>query len=310
VAPVGALDLLPDLAAPLLPRCRFPARGMAVTCAVSGGPDSLALLALAVAAGCDVTAVHVDHQMRPGSAAEADVVAAAAAALGAAMRTERVDAGGPGPNVEERARRARHAVLPRGCLLGHTADDQAETMLLNLMRGAGLDGLAAMAPDDRRPILALRRSETVELCAGLGFEPVRDPSNDDPAIRRNRVRHEVLPLLTDVAGRDVVPVLARQAALLRDASELLRRKAVDLDPTDAAALRAASPPLARVSVRRWLRSCSPDEHPPDAATVERVLAVARLQQRATDVHSGWRVERTRGRLRLVPPPVPGAPSVR
>jgi tRNA(Ile)-lysidine synthase len=201
-------------------------------------------------------------------------------------------------------------VLPPGTLLGHTADDQAETMVLNLMRGAGLDGLAAMAPDARRPILALRRRETEALCDALGFEPVRDPSNDDPALRRNRVRHEVLPLLADVAGRDVVPVLARQAGLLRDASEVLRATAPDLDPTDAAALAAAPRPLARVTVRRWLRSCSPEGHPPDAATVERVLAVARLDQRATDVHSGWRVARTGGRLRLVPPAVPGPPPVR
>ncbi|MGZ4681804.1 MAG: tRNA lysidine(34) synthetase TilS [Acidimicrobiales bacterium] len=305
----GALDALPELAAPLLARCRFPAAGTAVTCGVSGGPDSLALLALAVAAGCEVTAMHVDHQLRPGSAAEADVVAGVAAALGAAMRAERVDVG-TGPNVEARARRARHAVLPPGTLLGHTADDQAETMVLNLMRGAGLDGLAAMAPDARRPILALRRRETVALCDALGFEPVLDPSNDDPAMLRNRVRHEVLPLLADVAGRDVVPVLARQAGLLRDAAEVLRRKAPDLDPTDAAALRAAPLPIARVSVRRWLRSCSPEEHPPDAATVERVLAVARHEQRATDVHSGWRVARTAGRLRLIPPPVPVPPPVR
>ena len=209
-----------------------------------------------------------------------------------------------------RARAARHAVLPEGTLLGHTADDQAETMLLNLLRGAALDGLAAMAPDDRRPILALRRSETVALCAALGLEPVHDPSNDDPSLRRNRVRHEVLPLLAEVAGRDVVPVLARQAGLLREAADLLAAQAGTLDVTDASALAAAPPALARIAVRTWLRSCSPEGHPPDGATVERVLAVARLDQRATDVGSGWRVARTEGRLRLVPPPVPGSPPVR
>jgi tRNA(Ile)-lysidine synthase len=306
---VDALDALPALAAPLLARCRFPAPGTPVTCAVSGGPDSLAMLALAVAAGCEVTAVHVDHQLRPESAAEAVVAERAASALGVTLMTERVVVGA-GPNLEARARAARHAVLPEGTLLGHTADDQAETMLLNLLRGAGLDGLAAMAPDERRPILALRRSETVALCTALGLDPVRDPSNDDPSIRRNRVRHEVLPLLDEVAGRDVVPVLARQAGLLRDAADLLAAQAGALDVTDASALAAAPPALARIAVRTWLRGCSPEGHPPDGATVERVLAVARLDQRATDVGAGWRVARTDGRLRLVPPPVPGSPSVR
>ncbi|MGZ4710038.1 MAG: ATP-binding protein, partial [Acidimicrobiales bacterium] len=105
----GALDALPELAAPLLARCRFPAAGTAVTCGVSGGPDSLALLALAVAAGCEVTAVHVDHQLRPESADEAVVAARAAATLGVTLSTERVVVGA-GPNLEARARAARHAV--------------------------------------------------------------------------------------------------------------------------------------------------------------------------------------------------------
>ena len=107
----------PDLAHPVvvdaLARTTFPAAGTPVVCAVSGGADSLALLALSVAAGCPATAVHVDHGLRPGSAAEADVVEAAAAALGARFRRERVDVG-DGPNLEARARAARHAVLPPG----------------------------------------------------------------------------------------------------------------------------------------------------------------------------------------------------
>ncbi|MDR3651210.1 MAG: ATP-binding protein, partial [Acidimicrobiales bacterium] len=94
-APGTGLDVS---ARALLDRCTFPAPGTPLTCAVSGGPDSLALLALAVAAGCDVTAVHVDHGLRPGSAAEAEVVAAAAVGLGAGFRGTRVEVG-PGPNL-------------------------------------------------------------------------------------------------------------------------------------------------------------------------------------------------------------------
>ena len=117
----------------------------------------------------------------------------------------------PGPNLEARLRAARFSVLPDGVATGHTMDDQAETVLLNLLRGAGSDGLAAMAPGTRHPLLELRRCETHALCAGLGLDPVRDPSNDDPAFMRNRVRHELLPLCAELAGRDPIPLLARQA---------------------------------------------------------------------------------------------------
>lgn len=284
----------------LLARCRFPAPGTDVTCAVSGGADSLALLALAVAAGCRVTAVHVDHGLRPGSADEADVVRAAADRFGARFRSVAVDVA-PGPNLEARARAARYAALPDGVLTGHTADDRAETVLLNLLRGTGLDGLAGFDPVTR-PLLDLRRAETVGLCGHLDLVPVEDPSNQDPAFRRNRVRHELLPLLDDVAGRDVVPLLGRLADHAGEAANLLDDLAGAIDPTDAAALAGGAKALARRAVRRWLRACSPEGHPPDADAVERVLAVARQEAVATEVAGGWRVARSGGRLRLEPPP--------
>ncbi|HEX7277529.1 MAG TPA: tRNA lysidine(34) synthetase TilS [Acidimicrobiales bacterium] len=268
-----------------------------MTCAVSGGADSLALLVLGVAAGCVVTAVHVDHGLREGSAAEADVVAAVAASVGAGFRAETVVVE-PGPNLEARARAARYGVLPVDVLTGHTADDQAETVLLNLLRGAGRDGLAGMAagPSPRRPLLGLRRHETRDLCRVMGLTPVEDPSNADPAHRRNRVRHELLPLLDAIAERDVANILARQAPLLRDEAELLDGLAAAIDPTDARAVAAAPVALARRAVRRWLTDGC--QHPPDAAAVERVLAVARGDARAADIGGGRRVARTDQRLRL------------
>ncbi|HEY2997565.1 MAG TPA: tRNA lysidine(34) synthetase TilS [Acidimicrobiales bacterium] len=287
-------------------RCEFPAAASEVTCAVSGGADSLALLALAVHAGCRATAVHVDHGLRPGSAGEAEVVRAAAARFGAGFRAERV-AVAPGPNLEARARAARYAALPPGALTGHTADDQAETVLLNLVRGAALDGLAGMDPA-RRPLRRLRRAETRALCAALGLVPVTDPSNDDPAFRRNRVRHELIPLLDAIAERDVVAVLARQADLVRDDARLLDELAATLDPGDARAVAAAPLPLARRALRAWLRTAGgpggpggPERHPPPAAAVDRVLAVARGEAVACELPGGWRVARTAGRLRLEPP---------
>ncbi len=283
----------PSRPAELLSRCTVPPPGTAVTCAVSGGADSLALLALAVEAGCAATAVHVDHGLRPGSSGEAAMVEAAAVRFGAAFRGELVQVA-PGPNLEARARAARYAVLPPDVLTGHTADDQAETVLLNLLRGAGPDGMAGMRRE-RHPLLRLRRRETVALCAALGLEPVDDPSNRDPARRRNRVRHELLPLLDDVAARDVAGLLARQAEVFRDDADLLDSLAAALDPSDARALRAAPPALARRAVRRWLT----DDHPPDRATVERVLAVAGGDALSCDVGGGRRVERHQQRLTLV-----------
>jgi len=284
---------------PLLARCTFPAPGTALVCGVSGGADSLALLVLAVAAGCDVTAVHVDHGLRAGSMVEADLVRDVAANLGAAFRSERREVG-VGPNLEARARAARLEALGPDAALGHTADDRAETMLVNLLRGAGPDGLAAIRRGTRHPILDLRRSETEHVCRVEGLEPFGDPSNLDPAFVRNRIRHEVLPLLADIAGRDPVPVLARQADVFATVTDHLRAEAAMLDVTDAAALAAAPIAIARVAVRQWLRRDVPESHPPDVATVERVLAVARCDAVATEIGAGRRVERTEMRLRLVP----------
>ena len=288
----AAGSLVPDL----LSRCTFPPPGTALPCAVSGGADSLALLVLATAAGCVVTAWHVDHGLRPGSDVEADVVAAAAAQFGAGFE-ERLVAVEPGPNLEARAREARFGALPPDVATGHTMDDQAETVLVNVLRGAGPDGLSGMAPGARHPLLGLRRAETHALCAALGLTPVQDPSNDDPAFVRNRVRHELLPLCAAVAGRDPVPLLARQATVLRDETELLDAlaSAAVPDPTDARALSRAPRPLARRALRRWLRAAQ--GHPPSLAEVERVLSVAGGDAVATELSGSRRVSRSRGRLR-------------
>jgi tRNA(Ile)-lysidine synthase len=290
-----------DLVAGLLTRCTFPAPGTPLACAVSGGADSLALLVLAAAAGCAVTAIHVDHGLRPGSAREAEVVADAARRVGARFEGRRVSVA-PGPNLEARARAARLAALPPGAATGHTMDDQAETVLVHLLRGAGADGLAGMERGTRHPLLGLRRAETQALCAARSLVPVCDPSNDDPAFVRNRVRHELLPLCADVAGRDPVPLLARQAGVLRDEAGLLDALAAEAlpDPADARALAAARRPLARRAVRRWLREATGGVYPPSLAEVERTLAVARGERVGTELSGGARVRRTAGRLRVEP----------
>ena len=123
---------------------------------------------------------------------------------------------------------------------GHTVDDQAETVMVNLLRGAGVSGLAGMHTGTRHPILAVRRAETGELCRRLDLVPVRDPTNEDRRFLRNRVRHELLPLCSEIAGRDVVPVLARQAGLMAADAELLDAVAGLIEPEDAAALARRS----------------------------------------------------------------------
>jgi tRNA(Ile)-lysidine synthase len=286
------------LIADLVGRCVFPVAGTPLVCAVSGGADSLALLVLATAAGCEVTAVHVDHGLRSGSAAEADVVASAADRYGAAFRSERVVVA-DGSNLEARARAARFGVLGPDVATGHTADDQVETVLANLLRGAGVDGLAAMRAGTRHPLLAIRRAETVALCRQQGLEPVCDPSNEDPRFLRNRIRAELVPLCSELAGRDIVPVLARQAGLLAGDAEVLATVAALVDPTDAKAIAAAPEAVSRRAIREWLTGDG--AYPPSLDAIERVLEVARGVRRAAEVAGGARVARSGGRLSLTPP---------
>lgn len=257
---------------------------------------------MAVAAGCDATIVHVDHGLRVGSDAESGRVADVAARLGARFRSVRVDVG-DGPDLEARARRARHDVLGASALLGHTLDDRAETILLHLLRGTGSAGFAALRPPDpRRPLLALRRAETVAVCAEAGIEPVEDPSNDDPRFTRNRIRHELLPLMDEISGRDTARSVTNAADLIAADAAVLDALAESLDPCDARELAAAPTPLASRALRAWLAPLH-DGYAPDRAEIERVLGVARGDTRATELVGGGRVRRHRQRLSLDPVPV-------
>lgn len=280
----------------LLARCTFPPAGTAVTCAVSGGPDSTALLVLACAAELDVTAVHIDHGLRPESEHEADVVRATAERLGARFLGLRAELQ-PGPNQEARARGERRRLLGPDALTGHTADDQAETLLINLLRGAGPSGLAAMHPGWTHPILGLRRFETESLCVAAGVAVVRDPSNDDPRFVRNRIRHEVLPLLAEISGRDVVPILNRTSQHLRNLDDGVNDLAAAFDASDTRQLAGAPPLLALAALRRWLTDG--EGHPPSTAELDRVMAVVRHEVRACELSGGRTVTRTNGVLRLV-----------
>lgn len=207
---------------------------------LSGGADSLALalttIDVASRAGIPVVTVTVDHGLRAGSGEEARRVADLATSLGARGVVETVAVDGPG-GPEGAARDARRAALRAVAqregapiLLGHTMDDQAETVLLRLARGSGPSSLRAIAPISRdddgvtwlRPLLGLRRADTEQACAQAGLTPVEDPTNDidgpwraadGSPLRRSALRHRAIPALASALGVDPVPALARTAAL-------------------------------------------------------------------------------------------------
>ena len=241
---------------------RLPA-GAHVLVACSGGPDSLALAAtlahVAPRLGWLARAVVVDHSLRPVSAADAAAAASACRDLGleAEVRTVRVPGEGTGAGFggpEAAARDVRYAALDAAArafapdavvLLGHTMDDQAESVLLGLARGSGSRSLAGMAPVSgryRRPFLTLRRADTLGICTDLSLPHQTDPSNaldghwtraDGGPLLRAALRHTVMPRLEEVLGAGVVPALARTA-------DQLRRDADHLDAEGAALLAAAT----------------------------------------------------------------------
>ena len=195
--------------------------------ACSGGADSVALAAAlafeAARSGRPAGLVCIDHGLQPGSAEQARRVGDLGFELGLdpvhVLRVTVGSSGGP----EAAARAARYAALrplrEQGLvLLGHTADDQAETVLLGLGRGSGPRSIAGMRPEQDgylRPLLALRRSQTQAACQALGLPVWHDPHNRDPRFRRTRLRQEVLPLLEDVLAGGVTEALARTAAQLQ-----------------------------------------------------------------------------------------------
>jgi len=233
------LRLVADRAAKALAAAGEPAAGDGVAVAVSGGADSLALLhalrALAGPRGWWLAVVTVDHGLRPGSAADAAFVADHAKTLGlpAQVRTlapadlDQHRKAGP----EGAARAARYGALwpaadELGCrwlATGHTLDDQAETVLLQLLRGAGPDGLAGMTVRGGRllrPLLGAHRAETRACCAAIGLEWREDPTNAGDGPLRNRVRQRLLPLLEELRP-GATRALARTAALAADERDWL-----------------------------------------------------------------------------------------
>jgi tRNA(Ile)-lysidine synthase len=309
--------------------------GDLVLAACSGGADSLALAAAlafeAPKAGLRAGGVVIDHGLQPGSAEVAAKVTGVLAGLGLdpalSVPVSVPRPGEPGyPGPEAAARAARYAALgaaadsagARAVLLGHTLDDQAETVLLGLARGSGARSLAGMpARSGRylRPLLGLRRDQTRAACAALGLEPWDDPQNDDPAFSRVRVRRDLLPALEAALGPGVAPGLARTARLLRADAEFLddlARAAADriraedeADPADGwpVAALVAQPAAIR---HRILHAAALAAGCPAGVLAERhitsvdALVMAWHGQKPADLPGGIRCERRYGRLLFTP----------
>jgi tRNA(Ile)-lysidine synthase len=268
------LAVLPETAAVLTVRRAVRAwlaeSGVAgpVAVALSGGADSLALTAAATVEAAGVHGLIVDHRLQADStdvAARAEQAALGLGCASARVLPVRVDGGG---GLEAAARDARYAALRAAAdpgipvLLGHTLDDQAETVLLGLARGSGgrsIHGMRAYDPPWGRPLLGVRRADTRQMCADLDLPVYEDPHNTAPDFARSRLRGEVLPLLEDVLGGGVAAALARTADQLRDDDDVLdaisaevARRAREGAELDVAVLAGEPAALRRRVIRAWL----------------------------------------------------------
>jgi tRNA(Ile)-lysidine synthase len=292
------------------------APGELVLAACSGGQDSLALAAalafVAPRAGLRAGAVTVDHGLQEGSAANAARLALTLRALGLnPVLAVAVTVAGPG-GPEAAARDARYAALEKAAadagaatvLLGHTLDDQAETVLLGLARGSGARSLAGMPPRRgvfARPLLGLRRPVTAAACAALGLRPWADPHNADRRFARVRARLDALPALEAALGPGIAEALARTAGQLRDDADLLDEIAAAERGRGATPLAAGSLAGLPAAVRsRVLRSAALAAGcPAGSLTAAHIARVAELVthwhgQQGVDLPGGVRAARRSG----------------
>jgi tRNA(Ile)-lysidine synthase len=283
---------------------RIPLAGQSLVVGLSGGADSVALLdALVVLArrrDLQPVAAHLDHRLRPDSAEDEafcrDLSARLEVPFHAGVADVAARARRDGGGLEQAARRERYAFLrrvrvetgARAIAVAHTRDDQAETLLLRLLRGAGATGLSGMRPRVGRllrPLLRVSRDEVVAHLRERGLAWRDDPTNADPRHLRNRVRHELLPYLEARFNPALRAGLARTAGLLADEAAFLEKEAERLLDRaaraeagglvlDARALAEAPPAVARVAVRQALRETGGLGRV-RAVHVERILALAR-----------------------------------
>lgn len=283
--------------------------GGPVVIGLSGGPDSLALVAAALAEGVPVLAVVVNHNLQEGSAQIAGEAAVQARALGASTRIVHVDVDVErGGSVEAAARQARYAALFEVAAevagdraevwVAHTADDQAETLLLGALRG-NPSGMLQRSGNLVRPFLYLRRADTVGACTELHLHPWHDPMNEDPAFRRVAMRTEIIPALSELLGGDAVPALARTADRIAQSNEVIRELASASTEMDCEELAGLPAVVRRFRIHAWL--VEKHVHPNGAQldAIERLVTHWRGQV-GVELAGSQAVKREAGRLVVVP----------
>ena len=268
---------------------------------LSGGPDSLALVAAAAAERIGARAIVVDHGLQPGSADVAARAAEQAEQLGVPAEVVRVEVASG--NLEARAREARYDALFNAggeVWVAHTADDQAETLILGALRG-NPSGMAPRAGNLVRPFLKVRRAQTVGACEELGLAPWNDPMNEDASFRRVAVRTGILPELSRLIGGDAVVPLAKAADRIAQDQQLIAQL-TDLTPTDECGVLVKDEGgVRRRRLAAWLNQQGIAVVGSQLEAVE-ALVVNWRGQGPVAVGEGRAVARVEGRLVVVPNP--------
>ena len=282
-----------------LARCNFDGRvpGDRICVAYSGGVDSTALLIAAAASGYTVTAFLINHQLRASAASDALAAEANARKLNVRFLSMTTSGVSPSANVEAWAREQRKRLLPDDVMTGHTADDQCETLLYRLGLGSGAAGVSGIKPGSTKPILNLRRTDNEKLCELWEIEPVIDDSNASSEFVRNRVRNELVPLFSDLMGRDIVPLTCRTANALREDDRELSRQACEQYTHNVKYLRTLPVPVLARVVREML---TVNGLPPTSKDVEQTFDVIFTSTPRAQLSRKLTVARTRGELRIEP----------
>lgn len=321
-------------------RDTFPGRVPHIVVGYSGGRDSLALLLvfreLQRLGVCRMTVAHVDHGLRPDSAEAARRAVEVAEGLGVdvVVRTARdsLRMASPGQSVEDIARRFRYQALSRvldevggdAVAVGHHRGDQAETVLLHILRGSGLSGLKGMETDTLLPVPDARSNASIRvirpflhespaaldrIVESSGLPVIEDPTNDHPDFRRNRIRHELVPLLESIApgatGRlvSLADIVQADDEALEDVVHALVHRTMGEDGALAwEPVRSAPIGLQRRVVRQWVLHGGFDGD----LVRERVDAVVEMANRGAggkqvEIGAGWSVRYSQGRLDIIPP---------
>lgn len=277
-----------------------------VLVACSGGIDSLALLLLCFLNEVNFSVCYIDHGLSQETKASIDLLKDICDELNCDFYFQQLEMSSneKSSNVEANARTHRYIALEQArqtdnadvIATAHHSDDVAETLLINLMRGSGsgLASLAATRENIVRPLLSFRKSDLSRIVELSGLDHVEDPTNSELNFVRNRVRHELIPLLNDISNRDVAPLISRAAQHLREDNDFLEEMARSLWPKESAdtkSLNALAPQLRRHALRAWVEG-----YPPSNDELERIFDVVDHKTKSVQISGARTIRRSGGVL--------------